>query len=151
MKKLFCANCKTWMNPNKTGRTVLETDDDGKPYKLWSGDEYKCPRCKFCAVAGFGITPLAAEGYDEDFDAITKSYEDENNLIREIIKNKNKVNKKSESSNCEYEDSIKALEAELKLAKKFHDLVIKERDYERMKSRDLEIKIKQIITTIKGD
>jgi len=59
MNKVICIECSKEMKPLKCGVVVLEHDDDGKPYKLWSADLLKCPRCGRKVVSRFGNEPIA--------------------------------------------------------------------------------------------
>jgi hypothetical protein len=43
--------CGTIMAVKQNGVLVEEFTMDGRPYRLWSGDEYSCPNCLRFAVA----------------------------------------------------------------------------------------------------
>lgn len=70
--KPICVTCKRFYRPSKTGVYFLENmpivngaapgdaePEKWKPYKLWSGDEWKCPNCKSTIIVGTGLVPIA--------------------------------------------------------------------------------------------
>ena len=74
-----CVECRIPMRASKNDRGYLETSD-GKPFRLWSSDEYQCPSCGIRILTGFGYQHIA-EHYEEDFQSHLDSYKD--NLITE--------------------------------------------------------------------
>ena len=63
---VVCVKCNKEMKPEKTGELVLEMAVFG-PYKIWSGDKVKCPKCGMEVVTGWGQNPLSAH-YQEGFE-----------------------------------------------------------------------------------
>ena len=84
MPRPVCVNCRREMRCSKTGR-VLEMVSAGRPYQLWSVDEFKCPTCGMRVLAGYGRAPMA-EGFDEDRYATMKEYEEtEKNVVSIVV------------------------------------------------------------------
>ena len=75
-----CVECSIHMVALKNDRGFLTTHSDGKPFQLWSCDEYVCPSCDHKILTGFGYQPIA-EHYEDDFQGHLDSYKD--NLVRE--------------------------------------------------------------------
>jgi len=63
---MACVPCKTWIRPRKNSVHVLETMEDGRPYKVWMADLFECPDCGHQIVAGFGARHIS-EHYMPDF------------------------------------------------------------------------------------
>lgn len=63
-----CVECGTYYVTRKTGVNVLETYEDGTPYKVWHADLLECPDCAKQVVKGFGLQPLAI-AHEPGFDA----------------------------------------------------------------------------------
>ena len=55
-----CVSCRRIMSCSKTGRKV-EVLASGRPYELWSGDEYTCRECGAVVVATFARECLHAD------------------------------------------------------------------------------------------
>jgi len=77
-----CVHCRVFMIPLKNDRGFMEMAD-GKDYRLWSTDEYRCPKCAVRVLSGFGAGPIS-ESHQGDFSRQLDSYKD--NLIRENTK-----------------------------------------------------------------
>jgi len=63
-----CVTCQTYLATRKNGIVVLETLDDGRPYKVWQADLLECPDCGFQIITGYGQRPMA-EHYQAGFDS----------------------------------------------------------------------------------
>jgi len=46
------------MSPEKNGVMVEEHRGQNEPYKIWNADLWKCPKCGFELIAGFGSRPI---------------------------------------------------------------------------------------------
>ena len=75
-----CVKCEVEMRPEKNDVGVLDMADFG-PYKLWSADKYKCPKCGYEIVVGFGDDRIA-EHYEDSFERSIKWYEERGVLIK---------------------------------------------------------------------
>lgn len=77
--KPICVPCRRFFRMKKSGYYFLEGMPIGndvlpgnvdaaswKPYKLWVGDQWKCPDCGAEILSGFGRDRIA-EHYEEDF------------------------------------------------------------------------------------
>ena len=71
-----CVPCKREMKANKTGR-VLEVivRGEGRPYQLWSADEWKCEGCGATVISGYGRGPMVNADVDPDGYAKLRAYE----------------------------------------------------------------------------
>ena len=63
--KPICVPCGRFYRPEKNGVLFVEALD-GTPYKLWSGDKWKCPNCGSEVIVGSGLEPIS-EHYEPDF------------------------------------------------------------------------------------
>ena len=61
---MACASCQTYYAARQNGVYVLETMDDGTPYKVWQADLYECPSCGHQLVAGYAGQALAVKHED---------------------------------------------------------------------------------------
>ena len=59
----ICVPCQREMKANKTGR-VLQLVSDGKPYQLWSSDEWRCEELRGDDAAGYGRGPMVSAEID---------------------------------------------------------------------------------------
>ncbi len=69
----ICVPCRRFYKPAHTGIAFVEgMPEEGakpgnaeperwKPYKLWSGDLWKCPECKAEIIVGAGRAPLSVQ------------------------------------------------------------------------------------------
>ena len=64
---IACVQCQTYLVPVKNDISVLETDDRGEPYKIWSADLVWCPDCEMEFITGYGRVHIC-EHYMKDFD-----------------------------------------------------------------------------------
>lgn len=62
-----CVQCQTYLATRKTGAVVLETYEDGRPYKVWHADLLECPDCGFQIIKGFAMQPCAVS-HEPDFE-----------------------------------------------------------------------------------
>ena len=70
MPKQVCVNCSTEFKIEKNGVYVVEMfNNPPQPYKIWSADLWKCPKCKQEIIAGFGMQALA-EHFQEHFNGM---------------------------------------------------------------------------------
>ena len=52
-----CLNCNKFYAPHRNGgATVFQLDGNGKLYKYWYGDLYRCPECGHEIACEFGNT-----------------------------------------------------------------------------------------------
>lgn len=74
--KPICVDCKLFYHPSKNGIEFIEgmpgfastsNATDWVPYRIWMGDEWRCPKCKSTIIVGVGKKPLA-EHYEPQFD-----------------------------------------------------------------------------------
>ena len=61
-----CVPCQTYFRPRKNDIRMLETYDDGRPYKVWCADLWECPDCGTQVILGYGQRPIA-EQFESDF------------------------------------------------------------------------------------
>lgn len=66
----ICVTCKTFYRPEKNGVFFTEMADDG-PYRIWSGDLWKCPGCGGSIIVGVGRAPVS-EHFAPDFEGVRK-------------------------------------------------------------------------------
>lgn len=84
--KPICVPCQRFFRPKKNGFYFIEgmptenralagtsEPEKWKPYKVWSGDLWRCQGCGATIVVGTGHNPLA-EHYQDDFDQKVASY-----------------------------------------------------------------------------
>ena len=77
--KPVCVPCRRFFRPSQNGKWFIEGMPDGndapsglsaperwRPYKLWNGDEWRCPDCGSTIIVGVAGRPLA-EHYEPDF------------------------------------------------------------------------------------
>lgn len=65
-----CVKCQISLGKEKSGVNFVETFQENKqPYKLWSADLWKCPKCGIEIIDGFGNQPLG-EHFQEKFNII---------------------------------------------------------------------------------
>jgi hypothetical protein len=67
-----CAGCKVKFRPRKNDIRVLETMDDGRPYRVWCADLWECPDCGTQLIAGYGRTHISEHYMDGFGEALTK-------------------------------------------------------------------------------
>ncbi len=60
-----CVPCRRTYRPKKNGMAFVEMAN-GRQYKLWMGDLWKCPGCGHELISGVGLKPIA-EHYQERF------------------------------------------------------------------------------------
>ena len=59
MPKLVCVKCEVELRPELNGVKVVELFCSNKmPYKVWNTDKWKCPKCGYEIISGFGNGPL---------------------------------------------------------------------------------------------
>lgn len=81
--KPICVPCQRFYRPDRNGVCFIEgmPTDGAKPglaepekwipYKLWSGDRWKCPDCKAIIIVGTGQQPIS-EHYKDGFDRLVE-------------------------------------------------------------------------------
>lgn len=73
MRTPVCLNCNLFYRPKMNGYIFCEMIPVGtgrvtfKPYRIWSGDLWECPRCQSQIIEGFGKDPIS-EHFEPDFD-----------------------------------------------------------------------------------
>ena len=65
-----CVKCECEMRPEQNGVGLLDyfnpsDSDTPQPYRIWDADLWKCPKCGFEIVTGFGQRPIA-EHYQQN-------------------------------------------------------------------------------------
>lgn len=78
--KPICVPCQRFFRPIKNGFAFIEGMPNGndvkpglaepenwRPYKLWMGDQWKCPDCGSIIVVGVGHQPID-EHYKDSFE-----------------------------------------------------------------------------------
>lgn len=84
--KPICTACQQFFRPENNGHFFLEgmptengaprgltAPEKWKPYKLWSGDLWKCHGCGAEIIVGVGRQPIA-EHYQPDFSETLQAY-----------------------------------------------------------------------------
>jgi len=72
MPKMICCKCQVELKIEKNGVSVVEMfSKPSRPYKIWSADSWKCPKCSNEIIAGFGMQPIS-EHFQDDFTGILK-------------------------------------------------------------------------------
>jgi hypothetical protein len=63
--KPICFDCKLFYRLKKSGVYFTESAPDGvggwRPYKIWSGDLWKCQRCGHELISGVGFEPISIQ------------------------------------------------------------------------------------------
>lgn len=84
MPKPVCIPCKRFFRCVHTGFTFTEgmpekgalpgtkEPEKWKPYKLWSGDKFRCDGCGAEIICGFGQDPIRVQ-HEKDFSRVAKS------------------------------------------------------------------------------
>lgn len=70
-----CGRCDAFMRVALNGVRVREMKENGRPYRVWAADLWRCPICGWELVTGFGNGPLAhygTEAYQPYIDAAGK-------------------------------------------------------------------------------
>lgn len=70
--KPICVECQVPYLPEESGVAVEEMAGFG-PYKLWSADLLRCPKCKHLIIFGFGEKPIAIH-HDPDYDKVRRKW-----------------------------------------------------------------------------
>lgn len=78
----FCAKCCCEMQCTKSGR-VVELLSEGRPYRLWSGDEYGCDGCGARVVAAFAYAPLVEHFDKQRYESVRTEHKKLGNLLVE--------------------------------------------------------------------
>lgn len=86
MLKPICVKCQLFFRPEKTGVCFVEAkriERNGlpgvseprkwEPYKLWSGDLWKCRGCGVTIISGVGNRPIS-EHFEGDFNEKVKKF-----------------------------------------------------------------------------
>ncbi len=85
-----CAKCECELKPKENGIGLLDmfnpSDKSGpQPYQLWDADLYKCPKCGYEIVIGFGDLPMVEHWEEDEHLERTMYYYEANN--RRVIRN----------------------------------------------------------------
>lgn len=75
-----CKKCGCEFRPETNEVGVLDMNDNGA-YELFDADLWKCPKCHFEIVGGFGFNPISAH-YENDFQEQIGRYEKRGLLIK---------------------------------------------------------------------
>lgn len=86
--KPICVPCERFMRPERTAVAFIEGKPhggivpwDGKsgrtsvgwtPYKLWRGDQWRCPDCDATIIVGVAQAPVV-EHYEDRFSLVVKA------------------------------------------------------------------------------
>lgn len=80
MPKMICCKCQVELQIEKNGVNVVEMfSKPPQPYKIWSADLWKCPKCDNEIVAGFGMQPIS-EHFRDDFSGILERVKESGNV-----------------------------------------------------------------------
>lgn len=71
--------CGTEMKLKVKGNRVILYAGNA-PYEIWSGDRYRCPRCKFEAVIHFGERPIATNSMEHFRRELIQAWKDPNTV-----------------------------------------------------------------------
>lgn len=83
--KPICFPCQRFFKPIKNDFGFLEgipeigakagtaEPEKWRPYKLWSGDKWKCLGCGAEIIVGFGLEPISVH-HEKDFEEKVKSF-----------------------------------------------------------------------------
>ena len=84
--KPICVPCQRFFRPSKNGFAFIEGMPNGndvqagraepenwRPYKLWLGDQWKCPDCDATIVVGVGGSPIS-EHYLPEFRGLVERF-----------------------------------------------------------------------------
>jgi hypothetical protein len=86
--KPVCVQCQRFFRPAKTGFYFVEgmqkpgvaraasgtaEPDKWMPYKLWSGDKWRCDGCGTEIVSGVGASPIRVR-HEEDFEEMVEVF-----------------------------------------------------------------------------
>lgn len=71
--KPICAQCHRFFRMSQSGIYFTETFEDGRDYKLWSGDLWECKGCGHEIISGVGMAPIS-EHYKQDFAETVKAF-----------------------------------------------------------------------------
>jgi hypothetical protein len=84
--KPICVPCQRFYRPSRNGIAFIEGMPNGndakpglaeperwRPYKLWMGDEWRCPDCEAVIIVGVGQQPIN-EHYKDGFEDDVKSW-----------------------------------------------------------------------------
>ena len=87
--KPICVKCHRFYRPKKTGYIFIEgmpkendtppglvEPENWEPYKLWSGDLWRCPTCLTEIIVGTGNGPIR-EHYEPDFKETVERFQPE--------------------------------------------------------------------------
>lgn len=64
--RAVCVPCKIEMRVSKNSVNVEMLLNTGKPYYIVEADEYRCSKCGYTALLGFGRGPLVSH-YEPDY------------------------------------------------------------------------------------
>ncbi len=53
-----CVSCEVEMRPEKNDVCLVDLLANGDQYQIWSADKWKCPKCGYEVVEGFGARPF---------------------------------------------------------------------------------------------
>jgi len=74
-----CVECRVEMRPETNGIGVLDMANFG-PYKIWHADKWKCPKCGYEIVMGFGSMAVA-EHYEDSFEGLVDAFRQQAKLV----------------------------------------------------------------------
>jgi len=74
-----CRKCQCELRPEKNSVGLLDMADFG-PYELFDADLWKCPKCGYEVIGGFGNGPISGH-WKPDFQAMIKYYKEKSILI----------------------------------------------------------------------
>jgi len=64
--RIACYDCLVEMKCVQNGIYVIEQDDKGYPYKLWSADLWMCPECGATVIRNFADRPICHYSADRE-------------------------------------------------------------------------------------
>ena len=74
-----CIKCQCELKPEWNGVGVVDYAEYG-PYKIWDADLWKCPKCGYELVVGFGDMAISHH-HDDHFGQVLEGYKKNARLI----------------------------------------------------------------------
>ena len=82
MPRPFCVKCGRAMRASRIGIAVEFVMEDGRPYQVWAGDEFRCESCGATVVTGYGRKPIT-EHFERNFQTVRDAHKANGILISE--------------------------------------------------------------------
>lgn len=84
----ICVKCECELRPDENGVGLLDMFNpsdkpDPQPYQIWDADLYKCPKCGYEVVVGFGNNAVAHHfDPDEELERQVFRYEANSRVVK---------------------------------------------------------------------